>query len=65
MTASWIARSPRPCHPRSSYELTDLGHELLVPVNALASWTYENTQRIMDARDAYDQQYGTDEAMAG
>ena len=51
--------------PQVSYELTDLGHELLVPVNVLASWTYENTQRIMDARDNYDLEYGPDESMAG
>jgi DNA-binding HxlR family transcriptional regulator len=36
------------------YALTDLGRELLVPVNALPEWTAANTPRIMAARAEYD-----------
>lgn len=40
--------------PQVEYALTDLGHELLGPVSALAEWTGANTPRIMAARAAYD-----------
>ena len=43
--------------PKVSYELTDLGRELLVPVRGLVAWTFENTDRIVAARDAFDAQY--------
>ena len=37
--------------PRVDYELTDLGRELLVPVNALGDWARDNIVRINAARD--------------
>lgn len=40
--------------PQVEYALTDLGHELLQPVSALAEWTATNTPRIMAARAEYD-----------
>ena len=40
--------------PQVEYALTDLGRELLAPVNALAAWTAANTPRIMAARADYD-----------
>lgn len=36
--------------PRVDYELTPLGRELLVPVNALGDWARANLERIKDAR---------------
>ena len=36
--------------PRVDYELTDLGRELLVPVNALGDWARDNIARINAAR---------------
>lgn len=41
--------------PQVSYELTDLGRELLQPVHALVSWTLENADRINAAREAFDE----------
>lgn len=40
--------------PQVSYELTDLGRDLLPPVMALAAWTAANAGRIMAARASYD-----------
>lgn len=40
--------------PQVDYSLTNLGHELLEPVSALAAWTAANTPRIMAARAEYD-----------
>jgi DNA-binding HxlR family transcriptional regulator len=40
--------------PRVEYELTELGHELLVPVLALVNWAADNAERIEKNRDAYD-----------
>lgn len=40
--------------PQVEYTLTDLGRDLLQPVNALAEWTATNTPRIMAARAEYD-----------
>ena len=40
--------------PRVDYELTDLGRELLVPVNALGEWARRNTARVNDARRRFD-----------
>ena len=48
--------------PRVDYELTELGEELLVPVNGLAEWTRANMDRIATARRRYDAQ--ADEATA-
>jgi DNA-binding HxlR family transcriptional regulator len=40
--------------PRVDYELTDLGHELLVPVSALGEWARLNTGRVRTARQRFD-----------
>lgn len=40
--------------PRVDYELTDLGRELLVPVNALGEWARANISRINAAREKFD-----------
>jgi DNA-binding HxlR family transcriptional regulator len=40
--------------PRVDYELTDLGRELLVPVNALGKWARANIGRIYAAREKFD-----------
>jgi DNA-binding HxlR family transcriptional regulator len=39
--------------PRVDYELTDLGRDLLDPVQALGRWAIENQQRILSARRQY------------
>lgn len=39
--------------PQVEYALTDLGHELLVPVRTLAEWVVKNSARIEAARAAY------------
>ncbi|MBZ9799163.1 MULTISPECIES: winged helix-turn-helix transcriptional regulator [unclassified Mesorhizobium] len=41
--------------PRVDYELTELGHELLVPVGALGEWARKNTQRVQSARARFDE----------
>ncbi|TIN50374.1 MAG: helix-turn-helix transcriptional regulator, partial [Mesorhizobium sp.] len=40
--------------PRVDYELTELGHELLVPVGALGEWARKNTNRVRAARAKFD-----------
>jgi DNA-binding HxlR family transcriptional regulator len=40
--------------PRVDYELTELGHSLLVPVGALGEWALANTPRIDAARARFD-----------
>ena len=40
--------------PRVEYELTDLGHSLLVPVLDLVNWAADNADRIETQRMAYD-----------
>jgi DNA-binding HxlR family transcriptional regulator len=40
--------------PRVDYELTKLGHSLLVPVNALADWARANTAAMDRARAKFD-----------
>ncbi|MBA3447761.1 MAG: helix-turn-helix transcriptional regulator [Pseudaminobacter sp.] len=40
--------------PRVDYELTELGRELLEPVNALGEWARKNTARVNDARQKFD-----------
>ncbi|NDV01685.1 winged helix-turn-helix transcriptional regulator [Pseudoroseicyclus tamaricis] len=49
--------------PMVEYALTDLGRELLCPVQALADWTASNADRIEAARAAYDSR-GEDGAAA-
>ncbi|TPM27024.1 helix-turn-helix domain-containing protein [Mesorhizobium sp. B2-3-4] len=43
--------------PRVDYELTELGHELLVPVGALGEWARKNTQRVQSARARFDEMH--------
>jgi DNA-binding HxlR family transcriptional regulator len=40
--------------PRVDYELTKLGHSLLVPVNSLADWARANTAAMEKARATFD-----------
>ncbi|MEX6508189.1 winged helix-turn-helix transcriptional regulator [Jiella sp. M17.18] len=40
--------------PKVEYQLTDLGRELLVPLQALGAWALENHARVVAARIAYD-----------
>ena len=40
--------------PRVDYELTELGHDVLVPVMALAMWALSQRQRVELARSAFD-----------
>ena len=40
--------------PRVEYELTELGHSLLVPVLDLVNWAADNADRIEKQRNAYD-----------
>lgn len=40
--------------PRVDYELTDLGRELRVPVNALGEWARVNIARVKQARARFD-----------
>lgn len=40
--------------PRVDYQLTDLGNELRVPVQALAGWARDNMDRINTARLRFD-----------
>src|SRR5690606_1124430 len=40
--------------PKVEYELTDLGRDLLVPLQALGSWAMEHHARVVEARAAYD-----------
>ena len=41
--------------PRVDYELTTLGHDVLVPVTALATWALHQRERVEKARSAFDQ----------
>lgn len=43
--------------PRVDYELTDLGRELQVPVNALGDWARANIDRVKVARERFDRNY--------
>jgi DNA-binding HxlR family transcriptional regulator len=40
--------------PRVEYELTALGHSLLVPVTALGDWAVDNQGEIQAARERYE-----------
>jgi DNA-binding HxlR family transcriptional regulator len=40
--------------PRVDYELTELGHSLWKPVEALGSWAHENQEEIAAARQKFD-----------
>jgi DNA-binding HxlR family transcriptional regulator len=40
--------------PRVEYELTELGHSLLVPVLELVNWAADNAETIEKHRESYD-----------
>jgi DNA-binding HxlR family transcriptional regulator len=40
--------------PRVEYELTDLGRDLLAPIEAIRLWAEDNASRIVANRAAYD-----------
>jgi DNA-binding HxlR family transcriptional regulator len=40
--------------PRVDYRLSDLGREVMVPLDQLAHWTLANQDRIIEARARYD-----------
>lgn len=40
--------------PKVTYELTDLGHSLREPVNAVARWAEDNVHAVLAARAAHD-----------
>jgi DNA-binding HxlR family transcriptional regulator len=40
--------------PRVDYELTALGHSLLIPVRALGAWALQNADEIQEARHRFD-----------
>lgn len=42
--------------PRVDYTLTDLGREVMDPLDALARWALTNRDRIVEARSRYDAQ---------
>lgn len=55
-----VTRTVTPTRPPSvEYELTQIGHCLLVPVSSLARWALENLERIESARAEYDAKNGT------
>jgi DNA-binding HxlR family transcriptional regulator len=50
----FVSRSVTPSMPpQVEYALTDLGRELLAPVQALAEWVIANSARMDAARTAY------------
>ena len=46
--------------PRVDYELTDLGHGLCKPVEALGKWAHEHQTDIEGARARFDRRNGPD-----
>ncbi|MFF2011260.1 winged helix-turn-helix transcriptional regulator [Streptomyces sp. NPDC058195] len=40
--------------PRVDYELSALGHTLLIPLNACCAWAATHLPELLDARDAYE-----------
>ncbi|MGO9673904.1 MAG: winged helix-turn-helix transcriptional regulator [Methylocella sp.] len=46
--------------PRVDYELTALGHSLLIPVRALGLWAVQNAASIEGAQRRFDQAAGKD-----
>ncbi|BCM24311.1 winged helix-turn-helix transcriptional regulator [Methyloradius palustris] len=42
--------------PRVDYELTELGHSLRVPIEALGNWTFSNVPAVLEAREKFDKQ---------
>lgn len=53
----FVIRTVTPSRPpRVDYELTDLGCELLFPLQQLGQWAIDNAERIAAARADFDQQ---------
>ena len=51
----YISRKVTPSiPPRVDYELTDLGHDVLVPVKALAEWALAQREQVEEARRQFD-----------
>ena len=51
----FLTRSVTPTiPPRVDYALTDLGREVMEPLDVLARWSLANSARIVAARAAYD-----------
>lgn len=48
--------------PRVDYALTDLGHSLLAPVNALTQWALDNVAAIHAAQARFDTEHDKAEA---
>lgn len=48
--------------PRVDYELTELGRDLYVPIQALGDWAVANQERIETARETYRRQQAKDTA---
>ena len=52
----YISRTVTPSiPPRVDYELTELGHDVLVPVTALAQWALMRREHVEAARERFDQ----------
>ena len=45
--------------PKVEYQLTDLGRELATPVRALGEWAMTNRDRVLEARERFDQAQDT------
>jgi DNA-binding HxlR family transcriptional regulator len=41
--------------PKVEYRLTELGRELAIPVRALGQWAVQNRDRVLAAREQFDQ----------
>ncbi|MCY1076308.1 MULTISPECIES: winged helix-turn-helix transcriptional regulator [Archangium] len=51
----FVTRTVTPTVPaRVDYTMTDLGREVMVPINALATWALRNQHRVSAARRSYD-----------
>ena len=51
----YVSRTVTPSiPPRVDYELTPLGHDVLIPVKALALWALSQRERVEKARSAFD-----------
>jgi len=42
--------------PRVDYELTELGSDLRVPLEAISQWAVKNRERVVAARERFEQQ---------
>jgi DNA-binding HxlR family transcriptional regulator len=51
----YVKRTVTPTKPpRVDYELTRLGRDLMVPINALARWALDHRPQVRSARRAFD-----------